>query len=124
MTGPASTLLAAPEKLPPPLSDASDAQLILAALLGILVVVLLITWAKFHPFIALILGMATLGAVAAVAPLDTLDSFVGGVGDTFAGVGVLVALGAMLGKLLADSGGADAIVWCRRTRVRSPRSTS
>ncbi|PFG47251.1 GntP family gluconate:H+ symporter [Amycolatopsis sulphurea] len=39
-----------------------------------------------------------------------MKSFTKGVGDTVASVGVLIAFGAMLGKLLADSGGADRIV--------------
>jgi gluconate:H+ symporter, GntP family len=109
MTRHLSTLMAAGTTTPA-LSNAGNAQLIVAALLGIAVVVLLITWAKFHPFIALMLGTATLGAVAAIAPGDIVTSFINGLGTTFGSVGLLVALGAMLGKLLADSGGADAIV--------------
>lgn len=92
------------------LSNAGSGQLITAALVGIAVVVLLIVWAKFHPFIALILGSAALGAVAVVAPSDVLNSFIDGLGSTFGSVGLLIALGAMLGKLLADSGGANQIV--------------
>ena len=38
-----------------------------------------------------------------------LDSYEGGVGDTLGSVGILLALGTMLGKLLAESGGADRI---------------
>lgn len=95
----------------PPLSSAGSGQLILAAVLAIAAVVLLIVWGKFHPFIALILGTAVLGAVAFVLPLDVVTSFVVyGLGSTFGSVGLLIALGAMLGKLLADSGGANAIV--------------
>jgi GntP family gluconate:H+ symporter len=93
-----------------PLSDAGDAQLLVAAVLAIATVVVLIVWAKFHPFLALMLGTAVLGAVAAVAPLDVLGAFVDGLGTTFGTVGLLIALGAMLGKLLADSGGANEIV--------------
>jgi GntP family gluconate:H+ symporter len=93
-----------------PLSSAGNGQLITAALLGIATVVLLIVWAKFHPFIALLLGTGVLGAVAAVAPADVLASFITGLGSTFGSVGLLIALGAMLGKLLADSGGANQIV--------------
>ncbi|HZE40679.1 MAG TPA: gluconate:H+ symporter [Stackebrandtia sp.] len=93
-----------------PLSGAPGGQLILAALLGIATVVLLIVWAKFHPFIGLILGTAVLGAVAAIPPGDVVASFVEGLGTTFGSVGLLIALGAMLGKLLADSGGANQIV--------------
>jgi gluconate:H+ symporter, GntP family len=93
-----------------PLSDAGSGQLIIAALLGIAAVVVLIVWAKFHPFIALILGTAVIAAVAAVPPLDAVTSFTEGLGSTFGSVGLLIALGAMLGKLLADSGGANEIV--------------
>jgi GntP family gluconate:H+ symporter len=95
---------------PPPISHAGNGQLLLAALLGILTVVVLIVWAKFHPFLALILGSAVVGAVAAAAPLDVVNSFTTGLGSTFGSVGLLIALGAMLGKLLADSGGANRIV--------------
>ncbi len=38
------------------------------------------------------------------------ESFADGFGTTAAGVGILIALGAMFAKLLADSGGADEIV--------------
>ena len=93
-----------------PLSSAGSAQLILAAVLAIATVVLLIVWAKFHPLLGLILGTAVLAAVAAVPPDEALASFILGVGTTFGGVGLLIALGAMLGKLLADSGGANRIV--------------
>ena len=37
-------------------------------------------------------------------------SFGKGFGATATSVGILIALGAMIGKLLADSGGADRIV--------------
>jgi GntP family gluconate:H+ symporter len=93
-----------------PLSDAGDGQLLVAALLGIATVVVLITWAKFHPFLALILGTAVMGGVAAVPPDDIVTSFTKGLGSTTGSVGLLIALGAMIGKLLADSGGADTIV--------------
>src|SRR3954447_1883373 len=94
----------------PPLSDAGSAQLLLAAVLAIAAVVVLIVWAKFHPFLALMIGTGVLGLVAWVPPLDILHAFIDGLGTTFGSVGLLIALGAMLGKLLADSGGANEIV--------------
>jgi len=91
-------------------TDAGDAQLITAAVLGIAAVVLLITVVKMHPFLALILGSAVLGVVAGVPVEALIDSFTGGVGSTIGGVGILIALGAMIGGLLADTGGADRVV--------------
>ncbi|MGW7200976.1 GntT/GntP/DsdX family permease [Streptomyces chryseus] len=93
-----------------PITSAGNAQLGIAVLAGIAVIVLLITKFKLHAFLALTIGSLALGAFAG-APLDkTIASFSTGLGNTVAGVGVLIALGAILGKLLADSGGADQIV--------------
>jgi len=92
------------------LTDAGNTQLVVAALLGIAAVVVLIVWAKIHPFLALMLGSAVMGTVAGVAPLDIVDSFTVGFGDTVGSVGLLIALGAMVGKILSDSGGSDTIV--------------
>ena len=97
-----------------------DTRLVVAALLGIAVVVLSVSWAKLNPFIGLLLGSATLGLVAGLSVQDIVTSFsiglgdadgtAGGAGKTFADVGILVALGAVLGRFLADSGGANLIV--------------
>ncbi|WP_336321684.1 gluconate:H+ symporter [Streptomyces lavendofoliae] len=93
-----------------PITSAGNAQLGIAVLAGIAVIVLLITKFKLHAFLALTIGSLALGAFAG-APLDAaIASFTKGLGSTVAGVGVLIALGAILGKLLADSGGADQIV--------------
>ncbi|MFI5890269.1 GntP family permease [Actinoplanes sp. NPDC051513] len=92
------------------ITDAGTTQLVLAAVLGIAAVVLLIAWAKFHPFLALILGSAVLGLVAGAAPGATVTSFSTGLGSTVGSVGLLIALGSMIGALLAESGGADGIV--------------
>ncbi|MFE6776108.1 gluconate:H+ symporter [Streptomyces sp. NPDC057702] len=93
-----------------PITSAGHAQLGIAVLVGIAAIVLLITTFKLHAFLSLTIGSLVLGAVAA-APLDkTIASFTAGLGSTVGGVGVLIALGAILGKLLADSGGADQIV--------------
>ncbi|MFD5574804.1 GntT/GntP/DsdX family permease [Streptomyces cadmiisoli] len=93
-----------------PITTAGHAQLGIAVLAGIAVIVLLITKYKLHAFLALTIGSLALGAFAG-APLDkVITSFTAGLGATVAGVGVLIALGAILGKMLADSGGADEIV--------------
>src|SRR6478752_2693078 len=89
---------------------AGGGQLLLAALAGIAVIVVLITLLKLHPFIALILGALTVGILAGENVNNVLASFTTGFGTTAAGVGALIALGAMFAKLLADSGGADQIV--------------
>ncbi|MGI5415252.1 GntP family permease [Actinomadura luteofluorescens] len=89
---------------------ASSGRLVPAALAGIALIVVLITYFKVHPFLSLTLGSLLVGIGAGLPVADTVDAFVKGFGDTAAGVGALIAFGAMFGKLLADSGGADQIV--------------
>ena len=85
-------------------------QLILGALVGIALIVVLIVFGKLHPFLALMLGGLTVGIVDGQNVADVITSFSNGFGSTAAGVGILIALGAMFARLLADSGGADQLV--------------
>ncbi|WP_345185953.1 gluconate:H+ symporter [Microbacterium panaciterrae] len=94
----------------PPTTTAPEWLLIAAALFGIAVIVVLITWVKLHPFLSLVIGSIVTGLVAGMSATQTITSFTNGFGSTAGGVGVLIALGAIYGKLLADSGGADRVV--------------
>jgi GntP family gluconate:H+ symporter len=87
-----------------------DTRLIVAGVLGIALIVLLIAKFSVHPFLALIAGSALTGFAAGVGGADVIANFEDGVGSTLMEVGLLIALGAMLGKLLAESGGADQVV--------------
>ena len=93
-----------------PLTHAPSGQLIFAACLGIVVVIGLISWTKIHPFLSLMLGSAVMALAAGVSLADTFTAFSKGMGSTVAGVGVLIALGAIIGAFLVESGGADQIV--------------
>ena len=94
----------------PAAGTAHDARLLAAAIAGIAVIVLLISWAKLHPFLSLALGATTLGVIAGLPVDDLVKTFTKGLGSTVGEVGLLIALGAMLGKLLTDTGGAEQIV--------------
>ncbi|GAA3456710.1 GntP family permease [Dactylosporangium matsuzakiense] len=87
-----------------------DTTLVIWTAVAIAVVVVLITRYKIHPFLALILGSAVVGLGAGLGATKSISSFESGFGTTLGGVGILVALGTILGKLLADSGGADQVV--------------
>lgn len=89
---------------------APAAQLVIAALVGIATIIVLITALKLHPFLSLTIGALLVGALGGMTLDQMLATYSKGVGSTVAGVGVLIALGAIIGKLLADSGGADEIV--------------
>ncbi|WFR66371.1 SLC13 family permease [Curtobacterium flaccumfaciens] len=86
------------------------AQLVIAAVIGIVVIIALITWLKVHPFIALTIGALGVGIGAGLAPDKAVTSFGNGFGATMTSVGILVGLGSMFGKMLVDSGAADRVV--------------
>ncbi|MGX1675887.1 GntT/GntP/DsdX family permease [Streptomyces sp. NPDC055400] len=87
-----------------------DSRLIAMVAVAIAVIVLLITLFDFHPFIALIGGSIVLGVGSGTELAKVVESFSNGMGATLGSTGALIALGAVLGKLLADSGGVDQIV--------------
>jgi len=86
-----------------------DGFLLLDALVAIVGLVLLITRFKFHPFIALTLAAGFLGLTSGMALDKVMKSYQDGFGGVLGFVGVVLALGTMLGKLMAESGGADRI---------------
>lgn len=100
-------LVAATEPVAP---VASGGVLLAAALASIALIVVLITYVKLHPFLALLLGGVAVGVLAGRNVMDVITSFGEGFGATATSVGLLIALGAMFAKLLSDSGGADQIV--------------
>ncbi|MGO4690398.1 GntT/GntP/DsdX family permease [Glaciibacter sp. 2TAF33] len=87
-----------------------DTQVLIVAVIGIAIVVVLIVALKLHAFLALTIGALFVGIASGVALDKVTASFEAGVGGVLGYVGILIALGAMLGKLLADSGGADIVV--------------
>jgi GntP family gluconate:H+ symporter len=87
-----------------------DTVLLAFAATAMIGIVVLIAVAKIHPFLALTLASGGLGLSVGLPYRGVLTAFEKGVGDTLGSVGLVIALGTMLGKLLAASGGADTIV--------------
>jgi gluconate:H+ symporter, GntP family len=79
------------------------------ALLAVLALVLLIARFKVHPFVALVIVSLGMGAAAGMAPGALVKAFQDGVGATLGSIAVVVGLGTMLGKMMAESGGAARI---------------
>ncbi len=80
-----------------------DAYLLLDALVTIIGLIVLITRFKVHPFIALIIAAGFLGLTSGMPVEKIVKSFQDGFGGVLGFVGVILALGTMLGKLMADS---------------------
>lgn len=78
---------------------------------AIMTIVVLIAYVRLNPFIVLF-GTSLLLALGAGMPSDqVVHSFEAGAGHVLGHVGTVIALGTMLGKMLAESGGADRIAF-------------
>jgi len=87
----------------------TDGRLLLYALGAVIALVVLIARLKVHPFIALV-GVSLGMGVAAGMPLGgAVKSFQDGVGNALGFIAVVVGLGTMLGKMMAESGAAARI---------------
>lgn len=83
--------------------------LLLTALCAVIALIVLIARYKANPFIALMSVSIALAMVTGM-PLPTIvHSFENGVGGTLGHIAIVVGLGTMLGKMMAESGGADQI---------------
>ncbi len=91
------------------MSPADPTPLLLVALLGVALVVLLITWVRTPAFIALAVGSFVVGLCARMPLADIPRAFQQGVGDTLGFIAMVVGLGTVIGKLLAESGGAVVV---------------
>jgi Gnt-I system high-affinity gluconate transporter len=78
-------------------------------LIGMLLLILLITWAKISPFLAFILVSILIGFSNGMDISTITNALQKGIGDLLGSIVVILGLGAMLGKLIADSGAAQKI---------------
>jgi GntP family gluconate:H+ symporter len=86
-----------------------------ATLVAVIGLVLLIAVFKLNPFLTLFLTSFCLAIVAGMPFGGVIHSFEAGVGATLGHIAIVVALGTMLGKMMAESGGADQVA---RTLIR------
>ena len=71
--------------------------------------VLMITWGKINPFLAFLIVSIAAGLLLGIPFDQVVTSVQKGIGDTLGSLVIIIALGAMLGKLVADSGAAQKI---------------
>jgi Gnt-I system high-affinity gluconate transporter len=81
----------------------------LIILLAVLALVGLISWGKVQPFVAFLLVSLAVGLALGLPPARLMAAVYQGLGDALGSVVVVIVLGAMLGKLVADSGAAQQI---------------
>ncbi|TDN67582.1 GntP family permease [Paraburkholderia sp. BL10I2N1] len=84
-------------------------MLLIYAVIAIAALILMITRFKVYPFLVLIIVSLLLG-LAVGMPMNTIvKSFETGNGNTLGHIAIVVGLGTMLGKMMAESGGAERV---------------
>jgi Gnt-I system high-affinity gluconate transporter len=82
---------------------------LLLLLFAVVFLVLLITVVKLHPFISFLIVCIITGLVKGMAVTALMSSIQKGIGDVVGSLMIILCVGAMLGKLIADSGAANKI---------------
>src|SRR5437867_13345070 len=86
-----------------------NTQLLLVALLAVVGLILLSARFKLNAFIALMLASLFVGVCSGMKLSDVPKSFLEGVGKVLGDIAVVIGLGTILGKMLAESGGGDVV---------------
>ncbi len=94
---------------PAPLLDSHGIFLLLAAASAVIGLVLLIAVVKLNAFLSLMVVSLALAAVTGMPLGSIVSSFETGVGNTLGHIAIVVGLGTMLGKMMAESGASDRI---------------
>src|SRR5476649_1286248 len=84
-------------------------MLLVYAVIAIALLILLITRYKVYPFLVLIIVSLLLGLVVGMPMSKIVSAFETGNGNTLGHIAIVVGLGTMLGKMMAESGGAERI---------------
>lgn len=86
-----------------------DTRLIFCVLLAIASIIVLISATKLPPFLSILIGTFIAGVGAGLPPEEVAKAFSKGAGAILGEAGIIIALGSMLGALMAESGAADRI---------------
>ncbi|MCI8838514.1 MAG: gluconate permease [Hungatella sp.] len=84
-------------------------RLVIAALLGLTLLLLMIIRFKIHAMISILTGALVIGLAAGMPFGDIVTAVNDGIGNTLKGIALLVGLGSMFGAILEMSGGAQTL---------------
>ena len=87
----------------------STAALLGIALASVVLLLVLIIRFQVHAFVAMMLVSILVALVAGMPTADIVPTLIQGMGGTLGSVAILVALGAMLGRIIEVSGGAGSL---------------
>jgi GntP family gluconate:H+ symporter len=95
-------------------------KLLILTASSVVVLIVLVAWARIPAFLALLGAALLVGLGSGMPPAKVAEAFQAGMGKTLGGIAGVLALGTMLGGLLAASGGAEVLAQ-RLAKVFGPK---
>lgn len=87
----------------------NSSRLILAAVIGLAILLVLIIKFKVHAMLSILIGAVAIGMIAGMPFDDIVTAVDDGISLTLKGIALLVGLGSMFGAILEVSGGAQTL---------------
>ncbi|CAM8293019.1 TPA: GntP family transporter [Escherichia coli] len=87
----------------------STITLLCIALAGVIMLLLLVIKAKVQPFVALLLVSLLVALAAGIPAGEVGKEMIAGMGGVLGSVTIIIGLGAMLGRMIEHSGGAESL---------------
>jgi high-affinity gluconate transporter len=82
---------------------------IISVIIGVALLLFLNMKWKLNSFVALLISAIVVGFLNGMGPLDLLDTIKAGLGSTLGKLALIIGFGAIIGKLMVDSGAAQRI---------------
>jgi GntP family gluconate:H+ symporter len=91
--------------------DPHSVFLLVSALIAVICLILMVAVFKLNPFITLFVVSLALAVTTGIPFASVIRSFEAGMGGTLGHIAIIVALGTILGKMMAESGGSEQIAY-------------
>ncbi|OMQ25754.1 GntP family transporter [Serratia oryzae] len=100
----------------------STSMLLIIALLGVLLLLLMVIKAKVQPFVALLVVSLLVALASGIPTGEVMKVMTAGMGGVLGSVTIIIGLGAMLGRMIEHSGGAESLAQ-RFSKALGPKRT-
>jgi len=90
-------------------AELDTTRLVIAAIIGLALLLVLIIKFKVHAMLSILIGAIAIGLIAGMPFEEIVTAVDDGIGNTLKGIALLVGLGSMFGAILEASGGAQTL---------------
>jgi GntP family gluconate:H+ symporter len=100
----------------------STSMLLMIAVLGVVLLLLMVIKAKIQPFVALLVVSLLVALASGIPTGEVMKVMTAGMGGVLGSVTIIIGLGAMLGRMIEHSGGAESLAQ-RFSKALGPKRT-